>query len=621
MADDLHEDEDVRRGLDAAVVRKFLSYVAPYRPLVLRLVVVMLVFSLIDSLAPMLSKIAVDRFAVPRRLDGIQWFAALCIGIALGRGVMNLLMIRTGGRIYTGISHDIRRDCFNHLQELSLSYYDHRPAGWLLARITSDSTRVGRSLSWNMIDVVDGVAKLILMTGLMLVLDVRLALVVLSVVPVMALVIWWCQRISLERFRAVRRVDSEITGALNEGIMGAPTVKTLVREEANLREFGALTMRMRDVSVSAARWSSFYLPLALLLGTVGSALALWRGGTGVLNGTVSYGTLVAFVGYAVAFFQPLQDLARRFPELQNAQAAAERILSLLEAEPEIRDSTHVLACYGAAPFAGAAPLPEFRGEVEFRGVSFHYVPGEPVLAEVDLHVAPGEAIALVGETGAGKTTIANLVARFYEPTAGAILIDGADYRELPLAWLQGHLGIVQQDPHMFSGSVAANIRYGKLDASAEEVVHAATLVSAHPFIAQLPGGYDFDAGEGGRNLSTGQKQLIALARAMLADPRLLILDEATSSVDTETEQSIQQAIGVVLRGRTSLVIAHRLSTIRSADRILLIGDGGIMEQGSHRELLRLDGGYARLYRGQFLEERSMRVIRSKAGTAPQAVPS
>ena len=612
MAHDLPEDEDVRRGLDAAVVRRSLAYVAPYRPLVLRLVVVMLVFSLIDSFAPILSKIAVDRFAVPRRLDGIHWLVALCVAIALGRGLMNLLMIRTGGRIYTGISHDIRRDCFNHLQELSFSYYDHRPAGWLLARITSDSTRVGRSLSWNMIDVVDGVAKLILMTTLMLILHVRLALVVLSIVPVMALVIWWCQRISLERFRTVRRVNSEITAALNEGIMGAPTVKTLVREEANLREFASLTLRMRDVSVGAARWSSFYLPLALLLGTVGSALALWRGGTGVLNGTVSYGTLVAFVGYAVAFFQPLQDLARRFPELQSAQAAAERILSLLETEPEIRDRPEVLERRGTTPAAGTASLPEFHGEIEFRRVSFHYVPEEPVLTDLDLHVTPGETIALVGETGAGKTTIANLVARFYEPTAGVILVDDTDYRELPLAWLQGHLGIVQQDPHMFSGAVGANIRYGRLDATPREVEHAATLVSAHPFIAQLPGGYEFDAGEGGRNLSTGQKQLIALARAMLADPRLLILDEATSSVDTETEQNIQQAIAAVLRGRTSFVIAHRLSTIRSADRILLIGDGGIVEQGSHRELLRLDGAYARLYRGQFLEERSIRVIRGTA---------
>ena len=530
---------------------------------------------------------------------------------------MNLFMIRTGGRIYTGISHDIRRDCFNHLQELSLSYYDHRPAGWLLARITSDSTRVGRSLSWNMVDVIDGIAKLILMTALMLILHVRLALVVLSVVPVMGAVIWWCQRISLERFRAVRRVNSEITAALNEGILGAPTIKTLVREEANLREFASLTSRMRDVSVSAARWSSFYLPLALLLGTVGSALALWRGGAGVLNGTVSYGTLVAFVGYAVAFFQPLQDLARRFPELQNAQAAAERILSLLEADPEIRDRPDVLTRYGDASETAALPLPELRGEIEFRDVSFHYVSEEPVLTDFSLHVTPGEAIALVGETGAGKTTIANLVARFYEPTAGTILVDGTEYRDLPLAWLQGHLGIVQQDPHMFSGPVAANIRYGRLDACPEDVAQAAALVSADRFITQLPGGYDFDAGEGGRNLSTGQKQLIALARAMLADPRLLILDEATSSVDTETEQSIQQAIAAVLRGRTSFVIAHRLSTIRSADRILLIGDGGIVEQGSHRELLGLGGAYAKLYRGQFLEEGSIRVIRGAGAEGAQ----
>jgi len=611
MPHDWQDDDDVRRGLDVHLLRRLLAYVRPYRALVLRLVFVMLGFALIDSFTPMLTKIAVDNFAVPKRTDGLVWFGVLCLAIAVGRGVANLLMIRIGGRIYTGIAHDVRRDCFDHLQELSFSYFDQRPVGWILARITSDSVLVSRSLSWVTVDLIDGIGKLVLMTALMLWLNVRLAGLVLSVVPVMGLIIWWFQRISLDRYRSVRRANSEITGAFNEGIMGARTVKTLVREDANLAEFQGLTAEMRTVSISAARWSSFYLPLALVLGAVGSGLALWRGGTGVMAGeSVSYGTLVAFIAYAVGFFQPLQDLARRIPEIQNAQAAAERILALLETRPEIEDNEDVKTRF-ATRGTGAAlePLPEFRGEIEFRDVAFRYVEGEPVLVDFNLHVQPGETIALVGETGAGKTTIVNLVSRFYEPTEGTILVDGVDYRTLPVRWLQQHLGIVQQDPHMFTGTIASNIRYGRLDASPEEVRRAATLVSADAFIDSCPEAYDFEVGEGGRNLSTGQKQLIALARVMLADPRLLILDEATSSVDTETEQRIQQAISTVLEGRTSFIIAHRLSTIRAAHRILLIEEGRVVEAGTHADLLKRQGAYARLYRSQFLEERALRVIR------------
>ena len=617
MPEQLHDEEGARRGLDMELMRKLIAYIGPYRAFVLRLLLIMLAFSLIDSLIPLLTKVAVDDFAVPRRTEGLVWFGLLCLVIALGRGLANLLMIRTGGRIYTGIAHDVRRDSFEHLQELSFSYFDRRPTGWLLARITSDSTQVGRMLSWGIIDPVDGIAKLVVMTGFMLMLHPGLACVVLAVVPVMAAVIWWFQGISLERYRGVRSTNSEITAAFNEGIMGAPTVKTLVREDANLREFERLTQHMREVSVSAATWSSFYLPLALLLGTAGSGLALWRGGIGVMDGTVSYGTLVAFFAYAVAFFQPLQDLARRIPELQNALAAAERIFSLLEAVPDIQDSAEVVARYGTGdvtPSGDALPLPEFHGDIEFRNVTFYYVPNEPVLTDFSLHVHPGETVALVGETGTGKSTIVNLVVRFYEPMEGGIFVDGREIRELPLRWLRRHLGIVQQDPHVLSGSIAANIRYGRLEASEQEVCRAAELVDASSFIMGMPGGYEYDVGEGGRNLSTGQKQLLALARVLLADPRLLILDEATSSVDTETEQRIQRGIGTVLRGRTSFIIAHRLSTIRSADRIVLIQDGAIAEQGTHTQLLRRNGPYAHLYRNQFVEERSLKVIRGSVGT-------
>jgi ATP-binding cassette subfamily B protein len=388
----------------------------------------------------------------------------------------------------------------------------------------------------------------------------------------------------------VRRVNSKITGSFNEGIIGATTTKILSREDRNLEEFQTLTSGLRASSIRAATFSALFLPIVLVLGSIGTSLTLWVGGDGVVAGTISYGVFVAFVSYTVQFFEPVREIARIFAELQMAHASAERVMGLLNTEPEIKDQ----------PGLGRN-CPPLVGAIEFENVSFAYNPQEPVLTDFNLKVEPGQTVALVGETGSGKSTIVNLACRFYEPTKGRVLIDGVDYRERPLSWLQSHLGYVLQSPHLFSGSIRENIRYGRLQASDAEVEEAAKMVNAHEFITKLPKGYDTEVGEGGGLLSTGQKQLISFARAILANPSIFVLDEATSSIDTETEMLIQDAIQTVLKGRTSFIIAHRLSTVRSADRILVIRGGKVEEKGSHSQLMAAKGYYYRLYTNQFLE--------------------
>jgi ATP-binding cassette subfamily B protein len=576
------------------VLKWLAGYIRPYRWLFLRLIATMLVFAFLDATLPLLTRTAIDRFAVPRRTDGLVWFALVCALFAVVRGLAVWCMILTGGKTYTGVSRDLARDCFEHLQGLSFAYFDRHGVGWLMSRLTSDTQLLGRVFAWIAVDLVDATGRVVIMSIIMFTLNWKLALLVLAVVPPMVLIIGRFQLLTLAKFREVRHANAAISGAFNEGIMGARTTKTLVREEASLAEFAQRSETMRTASVSAARTSGLYLPLVLILGSVGSALALWIGGNGVLAGDISYGVLVAFIAYAIAFFEPMKDLANRFPQLQNAQAAAERVHSLLQTQAEIVDTPEALMRQQSQS------LPPFQGQVEFDQVCFSYTAKETVLDNFSLKVPMGRTVALVGETGAGKTTIANLICRFYEPTSGTIRIDGMDYRHLPLVWLRSHLGIVQQTPHLFSGTIRENIRYGDLKASDEQVETAARLVNAHSFIATLPEGYEFRVGECGEGLSTGQKQLVSLARVMLANPKLLILDEATSSVDAETERLIQDAIDKVLQNRTSFIIAHRLATIRRADQILLIRNGRVLEQGSHRELIRLRGAYYSLYRSQFV---------------------
>jgi ATP-binding cassette subfamily B protein len=478
-----------------------------------------------------------------------------------------------------------------------------------MARMVSDTERLAETVAWGLVDMVWGVSMMSVIIGVMLYLNWWLALIVLSVVPALVWVSAFFQKRILKSYREVRRTNSRITGAFNEGIMGARTTKTLVREKANLRQFSGLSGKMYRSSFMAAVQSALYLPLVLLLGSVGAGLGIWFGGSGVIAGVVTYGTLVAFIAYVERFFEPVREVARIFAELQSAQAAAERIFDLLSTEPEIVDSEAVRQLMASVSDDSPDSIfPEIEGAVTFEQIGFAYKDGTRVLTGFNLEVAPGETIALVGATGGGKSTIANLVCRFYEPSGGRVLIDGVDYRERSLHWLQSNLGVVLQTPQLFSGSIRDNIAYGRLDASDEEVEAAARLVRAWGFISAMEKGMDSPVGEGGGLLSTGQKQLISFARAVLANPRIFVMDEATSSVDTETEMLIQEALEHLLAGRTSFVIAHRLSTIRNADRILVVEDGCITEAGNHDVLMELKGRYFDLYTRRFERDRVDKIL-------------
>jgi ATP-binding cassette, subfamily B, bacterial len=514
-----------------------------------------------------------------------------------------------GGKIRTHVSHDIRRDGFENLQRLSFSFYDHRPVGWLMARMTSDCERLSNILAWGFLDLVWGSTMMLGIALAMLVMNPKLALVVLAIIPVLAWVSARFQRRILKSARKVRATNSRITASYNEAIMGVLTSKAFVRERPNQKEFRELTGTMYGSSVLNLTQAAIYVPIVITLASLATGLALAMGGS-ICSPAITAGTLVAFMAYTRHFFDPVEQLGHWFAEMQMAQASAERILSLIEAEPEIDDSAAVreamakqLGLPARARYAEDGSAAEIQ-TIELKHVSFAYDPAQPVLEDINLTVRRGETIAIVGPTGGGKSTLVNLICRFYEPTRGQVLIDGVDYRARSLHWLQSNLGMVLQNAHVFSGSILENIRYGRLDASDDEVRAAARLAGAHDFIEQMEQGYATEVGEGGGRLSAGQKQLISFARAILADPQILVMDEATSSVDTETEQRIQQGLGNVLEGRIAFVIAHRLSTIRNADRIVVIEGGRITETGSHAELMAARGHYFELYRQQSLQESS-----------------
>jgi ATP-binding cassette subfamily B protein len=587
MSSYYEEDVPTHNRIDTKLWRRILAHARPYRRSLVGLAVAGMIVAACDVALPRVTGAIIDN-AVSH--GGHIWaYGLLYLAIGVFMSSMVRQFIRLAGVAATGVAYDLRRSAFAKLQELSFSYYDHRPVGWMMARLTSDCDRISSVLPWTLLDVVWGGLLLFGITVMMFWMNWRLALVVLCIVPPLSVITTVYQKKLIRTQRLARRANSKITAGFSEGIMGVRTSKSFVREEQNLKEFQALSAEMFRYSVDSARYAAVYLPIVMTLGAMGVGLSVWRGGLLTLSGALPLGQLVAFMQYAGLFHHPIQELAERFTGVQAAQVSAERLQSLLDAVVEIQDG----------PDLDPSPVEGRIREIVFDGAAFSYAQGGKVLTDFTLRIRSGECIALVGETGGGKSTVAKLLCRFYEPTSGSIRIDGVDYRKRSLHWLQSSLGIVLQEPHLFSGTIRENIRYGRLNAMDGEIEAVAEQVGVSKFIAGFPDGYKTEVGEGGNRLSTGQKQLVALARALLADPQILILDEATSSVDTETEQQIQAAIEVVLKGRISLVIAHRLSTIRAADRILVIDHGRIAEEGTHAELLCTDGAYAQLYTQQF----------------------
>jgi ATP-binding cassette subfamily B protein len=597
------EDEEFHKKWNFALWRRLARFAVPYRWAFVLLGLVMMAVGCIDAVFPLLTKTAVDHFMAPGTTDGLVGFGLTYLGVAIVQALLVWFMIQHAGGIEQGLVHDLRKAGFGRLQRLSFSYFDKTPGGWILTRLTSDANRLGETISWGLVDMTWGASLMVAIITAMLVLDWRLGLITLTVVPPLAWASVYFQGKMLVWYRQVKKLGSELSATFSEGIQGARSAKVLGREEGNRLEFRYKAGRLRDAAVKSAWFSALYLPVVLTLGSLGTVLALGFGTPMAVAGVLTVGTLVAFAAYTVQFFEPVRELARVLGELQQAQTSAERLLRLVETEPEIVDAE--------GSEAASALHQRVEGRVRFENVGFGYGDGLPVLEGFNLDVAAGSSIALVGETGSGKSTLVNLLCRFYEPTAGRVLIDEVDYRARTQHWLQTRLGYVLQTPQLFRGTVRDNIRYGRLDATDAEVEAAAALVSAEPFIRNLEHGFETDVGEGGSRLSTGQKQLLSLARAVLADPVLFILDEATSSVDTETERLIQDAVEVVLKGRTSFLIAHRLSTVRRADRIVLLDQGRIVEDGSHETLMARRGRYFELYTEQFLDEKEKQLVEEK----------
>ena len=592
MSDETYEfeEEEFTTEFNGQTLMRTLTQLRPHWPMALGFLVAIAVVSALDSYFTYLSKQIIDTAIVPKDTSALFELVMRYAGLIAVQAIAVFTFIYLAGVLGERVQYDIRKKMFDHLQDLSFSYYDRTPVGWLMARLTSDSERISWLVSWGLLDVVWAVMNITTALFFMTLINWRLALIVLAIIPILFLVAVQFKKRILAQYRTVRTMNSKITGAYNENITGVRVVKALGREDASLTEFAAMSDQRYRSGYRAAWLSALFLPAVQIISAFAIGAVVIIGGFQAEYGAMTIGGIMAFVTYITFMMWPIQDLARVYSETQQAIASAERVYSLIDAVPEVQDKANALD-----PGTLAA-------EIEFDHVDFYYDPNKPVLRDFSLRVRKGETIALVGPTGAGKSTVINLLCRFYEPRHGIIRIGGRDYTELSLQGIQSRLGIVLQTPHLFSGTVTENIRYGRLDASDDEVGEAAKLAGAHEFIATLEKGYATQVGEGGVLLSVGQKQLVSLARAILAQPDIFIMDEATSSVDTLTEALIQRGMEQLMAGRTSFVIAHRLSTIRRADRIIVLDGGRIAEMGSHAELIRRRGHYYRLYTRQFRHE-------------------
>lgn len=599
------EQDDVKQSFNIKIWMKLKPFIARYKFKFVGVTLLMMVLALTDITIPLFQSYVVDNIIMKGKLDGIETFTVLYIIMIVVQVISVYGFTRISMLIEMRLSFDLRETVFTKLQKLSLSYYNTTPVGYMMSRVLSDTGKIGESIAWGIVDMFWAFVYVLGVFIAMFILNYKLALLVAIIIPVMAVATLYFQGKLLSANRTIRKTNAIMTGEFNECITGAKTSKTLVIEDKNFKGFKTTTDKMYGANVHMARLNAVFIPIIIFAGSLATAIVLSRGGKYTLDGIFKIGELSAFLAYSIGIFEPIQNLARIFAEFISLQANIERVSGVLEQELLIEDTEEVIAKYGDNIHPKRENWEIINGDIEFRNVSFTYPDGEEeVLKDFSLKIPAGTNVAIVGETGAGKSTLVNLACRFFEPTSGQILIDGVDYKERSQLWLHSNIGYVLQSPHLFSGTIKENIRYGKLDATDEEIERAAKAVSADTVVAKLDKGYESDVGENGDRLSTGEKQLISFARAIIANPRIFVLDEATSSIDTHTEQLIQEAINHILRGRTSFIIAHRLSTIRKADIILVVKEGKIIERGEHKELLKKKGYYYDLYTKQFEEEKT-----------------
>lgn len=597
------DEEEYKRSFSINIWKKLNPFLKQYKLHFICAILANLFVAFVDVMFPIFQKYAIDNFITPMSTKGINNFVIVYILAIVLQVIFVIIFTRLSMYLEMNIGKDLKRATFMHLQKLSFSYYNTTPVGYIIARVMSDTNKIGAMIAWGLVDLFWSITYVLGVFIAMFMLNAKLAMYVIAIVPFIAILTVYFQNKILNVNREVRKINSKITGAFNEGITGSITSKTLVIEDKNLKDFSKITDKMYKTSIKATKLNAIYMPIILFFSSLAVAFVLSKGGNLVTKDLIEIGTLSAFISYAISIFEPIQQLAKNISEFIATQANIERVFGLLEKTPDIVDSEEVIKKYGDSFNPKKENWEEIKGDIEFKDVYFKYPDGDEYIYEnFNLKIPAGTTVALVGETGSGKSTLVNLACRFFEPTKGKVLIDGKDYRERSQLWLHNNIGYVLQNPHLFSGTIKENIRYGKLDATDEEVENAAKIVSAHKIIMNMEKGYDSQVGEGGSNLSTGEKQLISFARAVLANPRIFVLDEATSSIDTETEQIIQNAISHLLKDRTSFLVAHRLSTIRKADIILVVRDGKIVEKGSHKELLKQKKYYYSLYVKQFEEE-------------------
>lgn len=593
---------------------KVFKYIKKYRNWIIIMVTCGVLASAGDILIPFFQRYALNHLEDGVFIANLVPFILFYVLTLLGKIITDFISSFLSGRVELSVLRDLRKLSFDHLQTLSFSYFNQNSVGYIHSRVMSDTARIGELVSWVIMQGVWNFSYLIGVVIVMLSMNVKLTLLILAVIPLITVVFAIFQKKLVNENRHIREVNSKITGNFNEGITGAKTIKTLVIEDKVERDFVRDSKEMKRSSVMAQRYRSILSAMIGFASSIALAIVIWKGGELSLigNDAIGYmdvGTLSLFMSYALGIIEPIRWIVDMISDLVREQVNIERLTKLLETKSDVTDTPEVIEKYGDTFSPKKENWEELHGDIEFRDVSFKYPDGdEYILEHFNLKIPQGSNIAIVGETGAGKSTLVNLVCRFYEPTSGQVLIDGRDARERSQLWLHSNIGYVLQTPHLFSGTILENLRYGKPDATIDEINEALRRVSADGVVAKAENGLDTNVGEGGDLLSTGEKQLISFARAIVADPKILVLDEATASIDTLTEQNIQKAISEVIRGRTSIMIAHRLSTVRNADVILVVSDGKIVEQGNHTSLMKQKGHYYNLYTRQYEEDATKNIL-------------